>query len=424
VTAEDFKNSFLRIMVSSETNGAYLAGLIKNGKDYIENGNDNVGIEVIDEWTLKITTESPTPFFLEVLTFAGFVPVHAFVQDNTTVDWAKDPDKHITNGPFMFETYEKGKYISLVKNPYYWDRDQVTLTQVDFQFRTEYSDMISMFTSNDIDGVYEVTADELRVLPDSEAVTHSDILGSTAYIAFNHSDEIFSDMRLRQAIALSLDRTRIVEDVLFGAGIASQYFVPFNYVIDGTQFREYTILNPEQNLTKARALIADLKSEGHDLSQPIDIYYTMNGPDSKTADYIADLLNVKLGLKTQAKGLTWEELYQTTMANEYQMVILGWVADYPHPLSFLGTFGEKGVLSKMTDWQDTSYDLMADAFFQNSHSQNTLEHLRSMEDIIINGYHIVPLYYRKGLSIVDNNLKGWYRNQSALFIFKNAYFEE
>ncbi|MBN2795820.1 MAG: peptide ABC transporter substrate-binding protein [Clostridia bacterium] len=425
VTASDFKNSFMRIMITSETNGSYLAGLIKNGQAYYEsNLETGLGIEVLDEFTLKITTESPTPFFLEVLTFSGFVPVHNFVQDNVATDWAKNPDKAVSNGPFKLVSYEKGKFIRVEKNPYYWDAEAVKLDSIDFMFRNDNSDMMSMYTNKVIDGIYEITPFELKMIPDSEAVTHMDMLGSTAYIAFNHESELFRHFQMRQVIALALDRDVIVEDVLKGAGIASSYFVPFNYKIEGVNFRDYTVLNTEQNLNKARTLLQEMKEANVDTSKSVNIYYKLNGPDGETAQFLSEQLNRDLGLNTQAKGLEWDELYDLTMNGAYDLLLLGWVADYPHPLSFLGTFGKNGVISKMIRWYDTSYDLMADAFFKNLHSSNSLEHLRSMEDIILNGYHIVPLYYRKGLSLIDWHLKDWYRNSSSVYIFKEAYFDQ
>jgi len=424
VTAEDFRASFIRTLKESESNGALLAGYVKNGIAYADGNYDvDVGIEVTDTYELKLTTYAPIPYFLEVLTFSGFAPVHVSVR-NESVKWDKDPDMAISNGPFVLKDYSPDQFVVLERNPHYWDKENIILDEISFLFRSDDTDIMSMYTNDQVDGIYEITASELRMIPNSEIDTHSNVLASTAYLALNHDSDIFKSPLMRELVSIAIDREGVVEEALLGAGIVTEYLVPFQYNIEGENFRDYTSLSSGYDLEQARMLLDEAIDRGLYDGGPIKFYYMLNGPDTDTTEYLIKQLERDLGLTFELYKLPWAELYEVAINGDYDILTIGWSADYPHPMTFLSIFGSNGIVSKMVRWYDTSYDDKINDFFTGNYEGTMLEHLQAIEGMILEEDHIVPIYYRKGLSLVDRNLRGWYRNTSSMFNFTRAYFED
>ncbi|WP_240841454.1 peptide ABC transporter substrate-binding protein [Acidaminobacter sp. JC074] len=425
VTAEDFKDSFIRVLEESETNGALLAGYVRNGIEYFEGNYDlEVGIEVVNTYELKITTYAPTPFFLEVLTYSGFVPVPLSIRNGQDSSWITNKGLAISNGPYMVADYKKDEYLTVEKNPHYWDAENIKLDQIKFLFRANDTDIMAMYTNDEIDGIYEITASELRMIPNSEIDTYSNVLASTAYLTFNHDSDIFSNKDMRELLSIAIDREGVVAEALLGAGIVTEYFVPFQYNVEKESFRDYTELGSGQELEKAKKLLQSAVDSGTYDGRPIKWYYMLNGPDTDTTEYMIKQLERDLELSFELYQLPWAELYEVAVGGDYDILTIGWSADYPHPMTFLSTFGSNGIISKITRWYDPTYDDMIDDFFSGDFEGSILDHMKSMEIMILEDHHIAPVYYRKGLSLIDRNLKGWYRNTSSMFNFTRAYFED
>ena len=121
VTAGDFKYAWMRGLdpkVASEY--AYQLFYIKGGRAYFkgEGKAEDVGLEVLDDKTLKVTLEAPTPYFLNLVTFFTYMPVRKDVVEKKPEGWAKDPKITVSNGPFVVSEYVMNDKIILTPNKY------------------------------------------------------------------------------------------------------------------------------------------------------------------------------------------------------------------------------------------------------------------------------------------------------------------
>lgn len=87
-----------------------------------------VGVKVVDDYTLEVNLTAPTPYFLGLTSFYTFFPVHSSVKDDAK--WAVNKDKMIVNGPFTLTTWTKGQTIEVTKNDNYWDKDNIKLNKI------------------------------------------------------------------------------------------------------------------------------------------------------------------------------------------------------------------------------------------------------------------------------------------------------
>lgn len=425
VTADDFYYALERILSPerlSDNNGL-LAPFVKNALAYTQGRSDfdQVGIRVIDKLTLEIETETPTPFLLQVLSSASFSPLR---QDVVMTDgWDKNPDICISNGPYVLNSYSQGKSVGLIKNEFYWDNTTIMTDKLSFVFRDKSDDVINLYETGVIDGLYEISISELRRLTESDTHVHSNVAPSTAFVIMDHNNPIFKDDRMRKALSIGIDRKEIVDDALFGSGISSHYYVPLTYSIEGEPFHDFIDLDLESDIDEARALISSLKADDLIQDQPINLLYMENGPDVKTAQLLANAIGRNLDITVETKAMSWPDLFDVALNGQYDMIMFGWTADYPHPMTFLSGFLEGGILSKVTRWHDPKVDQSIAQYMSNSRV-DSLQQLQSIEKVILSGHHILPIYHRKELFIIHPDIQGWYRNTSSQFIFKEAGWKQ
>lgn len=111
---------------------------------------DEIGIRVLDDRTLQVTLEHPTPYFLELTAFYPFYPVNKKLATSNP-KWAEDVKTHVGNGPFKFKTWEHESRISLVKNDYYWDRSNVKLDGLDFSVIPDNGEELYLYDVGELD---------------------------------------------------------------------------------------------------------------------------------------------------------------------------------------------------------------------------------------------------------------------------------
>lgn len=136
VTTEDFVRAWKRVLDPNATSAApyaYQLYYIKNAEKYYNKeitDFSQVGIKAIDEKTLEVTLESSTPYFLGLLSFYTYYPVHKSIEDNDK--WATSKDSMIVNGAFTLTEWITGQSLVVTKNDKYWDADDIKLSKIDF----------------------------------------------------------------------------------------------------------------------------------------------------------------------------------------------------------------------------------------------------------------------------------------------------
>lgn len=426
VTADHFRNAWLRFMDPelSSVNASVISPYILNLDEYLKGEADlaDVGIYVLDDYTFQVKTKVSTPFLVDILTHNLFFPVRLDAVEKDPENWSKNPDYVITNGPFVLSDYKPNEYFVLKKNDQYWDADAIHLDTLTFSLRSTEDDIAELYNSNQLDGSFEITTKEINKISNGELHATSTILPSTAFMTFNHDNDLMSDVRFRQAVSIALDREGVVNEVLSGAGIPTRYLVPIIYKINGQSLRDFTELDPGVELDKARSLIQELKDEGVFNGRTITFHYMDNGPDALVSEYLMKKLSEDLDLDIELIALPWADLYNLSLNEDYDMLMMGWGADYPHPMTFLSAMQRDSFYGPITRWQDDAYEQAIDDFLLITDEQEALEALRDIEDLVLDEYHIAPVYYRKGLALVSQNIKGWYR--STFFNFTRARIEE
>lgn len=144
VVAQDWVDALKYVFTpsnqSATANIAY--NVIKNGRAYY-NGEitdfDQVGVKALDKYTLEFTLEKPVPYFLSMLDYSVFMPANGEFLAQQGTRFGTDNTRLLYNGAYILTTFEHQNRRVLTKNQNYWDKDNVHIEQLHYQYNAEAS---------------------------------------------------------------------------------------------------------------------------------------------------------------------------------------------------------------------------------------------------------------------------------------------
>jgi oligopeptide transport system substrate-binding protein len=352
VTAGDFKYSMERachLDTNSQTAETYLGDIV-GAKQMLSGGAEHIsGIEVIDDYTLKITIDAPKPYFLAKLTYPT-----SFVVDRQNVEsgreWWRQPNG---TGPFKLREWQEDEQLILERNDLY-HREPAKVGYVVYRLWSGVP--IRMYETGEIYMTIVSTANIEKVLDpanplNKELTTVPQF--NLQYIGFNHTKPPFDDAKVRQAFCHAIDKDRIIEVVLKGMprradGILPPGFPGYNEGIIGLSY------DPQM----AKDLIAESKYK--DVSSLPQITLTTSGR-GKVSQYIttlADMWRQNLGVEVQVRLLEPDVYYKKIMKEKDEIFTGGWGADYPDPHNFLDILFKSGSEQNDGEYSNTQIDAL------------------------------------------------------------------
>lgn len=230
VTARDFAFAWERVL-NPETGSEYAYQLykyIKNGEAYNQGklkDFSQVGIKVIDDYTIQTILDHPTAYWLDIVAFHTLMPVNPKCVSKYKDRWTR-PENIVTNGAFKMESWEPKKSIVVVKNPQYWAADGVKLQKAVINAIEKDITSVNMFETGETDWVRVIPlAFAGKYLHDPTA--HITPLLGTYYYRFNVTKAPFDDKRVRMAFNLAVDKQAICKEVTkLGETPATTYVPP------------------------------------------------------------------------------------------------------------------------------------------------------------------------------------------------------
>jgi ABC-type transport system substrate-binding protein len=284
------------------------------------------GVKVPDRYTVSITLDKPNAAFLHVmaLNFAHVVPKEAVVKAGA--DFGHKP---VGTGAFMVKEWVLGQRLVLVRNPNYFIKGRPYLNQITFQVGVEPNVAFLKLQRGEVDilGDGIPPADFLKVMADSKLnklVAVGDQL-QTGYVTINTQVAPFTDVRVRRALNMAINKTRIVRIINNRAIPATQVLPPLMPGYDKS-YKGYAY-DPAQ----AKKLLAEA---GYPNGFSTALYANNTDPNPRIAQAIQQDLaavGVKAELKTQAQSTVIEAGGTKGQAPLIWSGGMAWIADYPDP---------------------------------------------------------------------------------------------
>jgi oligopeptide transport system substrate-binding protein len=291
----------------------------------------DLGVKAIDKYTLEVKTTTPVAFLPDMLSNNQFAPVNKAVVDKYGKDWVK-PGNFVGNGAFVLKEWQVNAKIVLEKNPKYWDAKNVTLTKVTLLPVEDANADIKLYQSGEHDWVYTLPPSSYDQYKAShpQDLRNTPILGLRAY-AFNNTDPLLKDVRVRKALSMVLDR-----DVLAAKVTADGQIPAYGLIVKGVAGADVTEYDwahwpMDKKVAEAKKLLAEA---GVKPGTKIRFAYNTDVYHKKMAIFAAAEWKSKLGLETELENMEFKVLIKRRHDGEFQISRAGWYADYNDATTF------------------------------------------------------------------------------------------
>ena len=419
VVADNFYYSWMRAL-TKETAAEYSYQLyyIKNAEKYY-NGEataDEVGIKVVDDYTLEVTLEAPTSYFPQLLAFPTYAPLREDIVSADPEGWATKPETYVSNGAFKLVKWDMKDQLVFEKNDNYWNKDSVKLDKLTFKLVTDDTTAYSELQAGNFDVVNSVPTNEIEPGKEEGLVHVMPKLG-TYFFAINvgKQDTLSEDVKtalgnklVRQAINLAIDRQEIIDNVGKAEQVPAYSFVPQGiYNADGSEFANKEYFDPSDmdgNVEKAKELLKEAGYENGEGLPTIELMYNSEGSHKDICQIIQQNL-AEVGITVELTNQEWAVFLNTRQNGEYEFARHGWIGDYSDPMTFLDMWVTGGG-NNDCGFSNAEYDnLINDAKVEIDLTKRT-EMLRKAEDILMDEMPIVPIYYYTTVMGWKENVKG------------------
>ncbi|CAB4243476.1 ABC-type oligopeptide transport system, periplasmic component [Methylacidimicrobium sp. AP8] len=405
LTAADFVASWQRALAPEmAAKYADLLYFIENAEAYNRgwlHDFSKVGVRAIDAHTLEVRLIGPTPFFPALCAQPIYFPVPLAAIQKHGDNWIK-PGKLVSNGPYLLESWRINDRIVLRKNPRYWRQETVCIPWIEALAVTRASAAFNLYASGKADLLLDkgliptFFLSELRKQP----YFHSAPFLATYFYRINVTVPPLNDPRVRKALALSIDRERLIRTITRGGELPARSLTPPG--IPGYTPPAGLEFDPD----KARALLAEAGFPGGRGFPPLTLLYNSSEQNEQIATEIQALWRQILGISVSLRNQEWKVYLNSVQSLSYEIARSSWVGDYADPYTFLGCF-LRGSGNNNTGWSNSRYEQLLAEATVTVDLKRRLALLHEAETILVNEeLPILPIYFYSGIMLYDENRLG------------------
>ncbi|MCD6390444.1 MAG: peptide ABC transporter substrate-binding protein [Dehalococcoidia bacterium] len=418
VKAADFKYSWERAChpdTGSGTAATYLGDIV-GVKDMLAGEAEEIsGVEVFDDYTLRVTIDAPKAYFLNKLAYPT-----AFVVDRANAesgeDWWREPDG---TGPFKLKEWQAGERLILERSQIYYG-EPAKLEQVVYLlsgmpmtlYETGQIDVVSVYLPY-IDRASDETGpfySELAVTPEL----------SLYYIGFNTAQPPFDDVNVRRAFCHAVDKEHIAKVILRdmiseAGGILPPGMPGYNEALEGLDY----------DVEKAKELIAD--SKYGDASNLPPITLTVNGYGNSIPSYLGAIIQEwqqNLGVEISVRQLESENFLYNLKQEKDEMFVMGWIADYPDPHNFLDVLFYTGSEVNLSEYSNSTLDALLDQAAIEQDEALRLAMYQQAEQLVVDDAPCLPLFHGANYILVEPYIKGYELSPLGIPDLRRVYIDK
>ncbi|OYD07204.1 peptide ABC transporter substrate-binding protein [Paludifilum halophilum] len=394
VRAQDFEYAWKRAL-NPKTASEYANILfpVKNAEAY-NSGDvsaDKVGVEAVDEKTLKVELEEPTSYFLSLTSFVTYMPQRKDIVEKHGKKYAQEVDKMVYNGPFDLSKWQHEQELNLKKSETYWDRNAVKLTDVTMNIVKDSSTGVNLYTSDqtDITELDSALADAFKKSAEYTPVTQS----RNYFLQFNTKNEFLSNEKVRKAISYAIDRETLIKEVLKNGSKPAYALVPPTiYSSDNKIFRKEGTKGHQYNPSEAKRLLKEGMDELEFTEKPTLTLLSYDDHRKQAAVYIQEQLKINLGMDVKIDPQPMKQKIDREDNGDFVVTLAGWKADYNDPMSFLEIFSSDHPIN-VGFWENKKYDQLIEKSRGNSDYDKRSADMVGAEKIVLEEAALAPIYY-------------------------------
>jgi oligopeptide transport system substrate-binding protein len=373
-----------------------------------------LGARALDDQTLEVRLEQPTPYFLQLLAFDAFYPSLIPTLGDKALEGP------ICCGPFELVSWKAKNEIRLKANPKYWDKENVQLSQIRILILADSQTALHMYEKGELDWVgsplIPLPTEASEVLAE-EGLLHVYHGASTYWVHCNFSHPLLQNLKARQALSLAINRKNLSENL-------GHQQTPAYRLVPPLVSEQYELgLNLEYDPAKAQKLWQEaMKETGYEKSPTLTYIYNSSSLHAKVAQLLQDQWKNNLGIDIHLEGLEWAIFLQRVRSGRFDLARFGWRAQFSDPTTFLEIFDPK----------DGAYNFSRfdhEGFHQKlfharlSPKKERLEALTQAEKVLLEELPVLPLFFESYTYLKNPKLKEVIIGPLGRIDFKLAYWE-
>ena len=385
---------------------AYMLYFIHNAEPYF-NGEvewSEVGVKVIDEYTLEVTLDNPLPYATDLFAFPTLAPINQKFYEEVGADkYATDAEYFCCNGMYELTEWSHNSQIVFQKREDYWNADAVGPDEIVYKIITDSQAGLNSYLSREID---YTDLDSGEVVQQAEAAGFE--VGvkparSSYYLIVNTEDEFMSNQNLRLALAYSIDKQALVDTVYQNDNQPMTSFTPPAIMgANESSFQEALVAERGEmypgsgDLEKAQeylqAALEELGCTVDELNLSIDC-----ADDSlrrNCATFLQEQWRQNLGIENiTVNSMQTKQVAANRQSGDYCMSLGGWSPDYNDAINFLDLWVTDGG-NNDSFWSNEEYDNLIAQATAEADEEVRQQYLFDAEEILAAEMPIIPLYWQ------------------------------
>jgi oligopeptide transport system substrate-binding protein len=410
LNANDFEYSWKRVL-NPETKSEYTSAMypVKNALA-IDQGSmtfDQLAVTAVDEKTLKVTLEGPTPYFPLLAATWTYYPVPKHVVEAEGDAWV-EAGKMVSNGPYMLTSWEHNQSMVIDQNPNYFG-EKPTITQATFTlFDDNVAQALVPFENDELDQAQVSGPDLDRVKNDETLSALMQVFprSGTRFVFCDCTNPPTDDVRVRQALSMAINRDTLANGILKGQFTPTQTMLPPD--IPG--------YNPEaalgENVDQAKQLLTDAGFPNGDGFPEIKLTYTSTDTiEKQTAEYLQGVWKQNLGISVSLDPLedkAFQDWFNSVKNAPYNMGIRFWGSDWGDPANWHNQLFDSAADFYHNHWKNDQFDTTVRAAAVNPDNTSRIAAYTEAEKILVQEAPNIPLHNLNRIYVIKPNVKGIY----------------
>lgn len=408
LTAKDFEWSWKRVL-DPATKSEYTSALypLKNA-EAIESGEaelDTLGVKATDDKTLVVTLEAPTPYFPLLAATWTYYPVPQHVIEEYGEAWV-EAGNMVSNGPYVLTEWNHDQNMVLERNEKYYG-EKPTITRGEFTlFADPVAQALVAFEADELDQAQVAGADLDRVMNDPNLGPQVQIFprSGTQFIVMDTTNPPTDDVRVRQALAMAIQRDALANGVLKGE------FTPAPTVLppDIPGYNEAAALG--EDLEKAKQLLADAGYPNGEGMPELTLTYTATSTqEKKSAEYLQGIWKQSLGVNVKLDPLedkAFQDWFNARADQPFNMLLSFWGSDWGDPANWHNQLFASNADFYHSHWKNDEFDSTVNEAVSMGDAEARIAKYQQAEVILNQEASIVPLFHLNRIYVVKPWVQG------------------
>lgn len=396
------------------------------GKEFVPVRAEDIGVEAIDDYTLRITMRQPAPYFLGLVPHQFFRVLPQKIVERYGVNWTK-PENFVGSGPFMLKEHKPYNQLVVVRNPNYWDAASVHLDQIVFYPLEDNTTIMNLYKAGEVDATFNHTVPAswlksgVRFMKDYMDAPEN----GSAFWQINTTKPPLDDKRVRKALNMTIDRNALADYRVVSK--ANNTFVPQGILHGYPRIQGFKL-----DVEGAKRLLAEVGyKDGAGNYDPkkfpvdqVEITYNTNDSNRQIAEFVQSQWKQNLGITFPLRNVEFKTFLNMRSKLQYKGIAggAGWSGDYMDPNTYLSLFTTDGG-DNGTGWFDPKFVRMLNDANREPDQSKRFEMMAKCESYMLDAAPVIPLLKPATSWMKKPYVKGMYPNPGTLHPWKYVYIE-